>query len=154
MATSLFIVRVDTMAGVDEDKAEAQETFNFFDKDHDGKISLDEFRNVVMLLCDTATDEQITEMLKEVDLNGDGEIDFEEFYAAVKKESTPEGIEEAFVHFDKNKDGFISAEELRRTMEQMGERVSKEEIDAIIEKADLNGDGKISIEEFLKLYRD
>ena len=107
-----------------------------------------------MLLCDTATDEQITEMLKEVDLNGDGEIDFEEFYAAVKKESTPEGIEEAFIHFDKNKDGFISAEELRRTMEQMGERVSKEEIDAIIEKADLNGDGKISIEEFLKLYKD
>ena len=142
------------MASVDDEKAEAQETFNFFDKDHDGKISLDEFRNVVMLLCDTATDEDITEMLKEVDLNGDGEIDFEEFYAAVKKESTPEGIEEAFKTFDKNKDGFITAEELRRTMESMGERVSKEEIDEIIEKADLNGDGKISIEEFLKLYRD
>ena len=142
------------MASVDDQKAEAQETFNFFDKDHDGKISLDEFRNVVMLICDTATEEDITEMLKEVDSNGDGEIDFEEFYAAVKKESTPEGIEEAFKTFDKNKDGFITADELRRTMESMGERVSKEEIDEIIAKADLNGDGKICIEEFLKLYRD
>ena len=142
------------MASVEEEKAEAEETFNFFDKDHDGKISLDEFRNVLMLICDTATDEDITEMLKEVDLNGDGVIDFEEFYAALKKESTPEGIEEAFKTFDQNKDGFISAEELRRTMEGMGERVSKEEIDEIIEKVDLNGDGKISIEEFLKLYRD
>ena len=144
------------MASVDdEEKADAQETFNFFDKDHDGKISLDEFRNVVMLITDEQiTEEQITEMLKEVDLNRDGEIDFEEFYTAVKKESTPEGIEEAFKTFDKNKDGFITAEELRRTMESMGEKVTKEEIDDIIQTADLNGDGKISIEEFLKIYRD
>ena len=81
------------MASVDdEEKADARENFNLFDKDHDGKISLDEFRNVVMLITDgQITEERITKMLKEVDLNGDGVIDFEEFYTAVKKESTPEG---------------------------------------------------------------
>ena len=76
------------MASVDEEeKADARENFNLFDKDHNGKISLEEFRNVVMLITDgQITDEQITDMLKEVDLNGDGEIDFEEFYTAVKKD--------------------------------------------------------------------
>ena len=95
-------------------------------------------------------------MLKNVDLNGDGEIDFEEFYAAMKKDSitVTEELEEAFKVFDKDNDGFISPEELRSTMESMGETVSKEEIDAMIEKADLNGDGKISICEFVKIYSD
>ena len=146
----------EKMASEDE-KAEAQETFNFFDKDRDGKISLDELKNMVMLLSgETATEEGINEMLKNVDLNGDGEIDFEEFYAAMKKDSitVTEELEEAFKVFDKDNDGFISPEELRSTMESMGETVSKEEIDAMIEKADLNGDGKISICEFVKIYSD
>ena len=146
----------EEMASEDE-KAEAQETFNFFDKDRDGKISLDELKNMVMLLSgETATEEGINEMLKNVDLNGDGEIDFEEFYAAMKKDSitVTEELEEAFKVFDKDNDGFISPEELRSTMESMGETVSKEEIDAMIEKADLNGDGKISICEFVKIYSD
>merc|ERR1712001_625605 len=60
-------------------------------------------------------------MLKNVDLNGDGEIDFEEFYAAMKKDSNTvtEELEEAFKVFDKDNDGFISPEELRGTMESM-----------------------------------
>ena len=146
----------EKMASEDE-KAEAQETFNFFDKDRDGKISLDELKNMVMLLSgETATEEGINEMLKNVDLNGDGEIDFEEFYAAMKKDSitVTEELEEAFKVFDKDNDGFISPEELRSTVESMGETVSKEEIDAMIEKADLNGDGKISICEFVKIYSE
>ena len=112
--------------------------------DHNGKISLDDFK---MLITDgRITEEQITEMLEEMlkkyDLNGDREIDFEECYTGMKKE---------FKTFDKNKDGFITAEELMRNMESKGERVTKEEIDAIIQTADKNGDGKISIEEYLKM---
>ena len=114
------------------------------DIDHNGKISLDDFK---MLITDgRITEEQITEMLeetlKEYDLNGDREIDFEEFCTGMKKE---------FKTFDKNKDGFITAEELRRNMESKGEKVTKEEIDAIIQTADKNGDGKISIEEYMKM---
>ena len=45
-------------------------------------------------------------------------------------------------------------EEVISTMESMGETISKEEINAMIEKADLNGDGKIIICEFLKIYND
>ena len=141
------------MASEDE-KAEAQETFNFFDKDRDGKISLDELKNMVMLLSgETATEEGINEMLKNVDLNGDGEIDFEEFYAAMKKDSiTVTGeLEEAFKVFDKDNDGFISAAELRHVMTNLGEKLTEEEVNEMIREADANGDGRINYDEFIKI---
>ena len=107
------------MTSVDE-RADAQETFNLFDKDQDGKISLDELRTAMMAICGRATEEDIARILKAVekkdwkhfkrwqriilkaaDVNGDGEIDFEEFYAALTKKTTEEDIEKAFKVFDK-----------------------------------------------------
>ena len=55
------------MTSVDE-RADAQETFNLFDKDQDGKISLDELRTAMMAICGRATEEDIARILKvEVD---------------------------------------------------------------------------------------
>ena len=132
------------MASEDE-KAEAQETFNFFDKDRDGKISLDELKNMVMLLSgETATEEGINEMLKNVDLNGDGEIDFEEFYAAMKKDSitVTEELEEAFKVFDKDNDGFLSTDELRKIMKG---RMNKKDVDLMVKEADKECNGFINL---------
>ena len=39
--------------------------------------------------------------MKVADENGDGEIDFEEFYTALTKKTTEEDIEKAFKVFDK-----------------------------------------------------
>ena len=51
------------MTSVDE-RADAQETFNLFDKDQDGKISLDELRTAMMAICGRATEEDIARILK------------------------------------------------------------------------------------------
>ena len=51
------------MTSVDE-RADAQETFNLFDKDQDGKISLDELRTAMMAICGMATEEDIARILK------------------------------------------------------------------------------------------
>ena len=54
------------MTSVDE-RADAQETFNLFDKDQDGKISLDELRTAMMAICGRATEEDIARILKAVE---------------------------------------------------------------------------------------
>lgn len=51
--------------------------------------------------------------------------------------------------FDKNGDGFITADELKKVMTNLGEKLSDEEIDDMIKEADLNGDGKV---DFKGLY--
>ena len=54
------------MTSVDE-RADAQETFNLFDKDQDGKISLDELRTAMMAICGRATEEDIARILKAIE---------------------------------------------------------------------------------------
>lgn len=44
--------------------------------------------------------------------------------------------------------GFISRTELRHVMMNLGEAVSEEECDAMVEEADVDGDGSINYEEF------
>jgi len=46
--------------------------------------------------------------------------------------------------FDKNNDGFITADELQHVMTNLGEKLSEEEIADMIKEADLDGDGKVS----------
>ena len=51
-----------------------------------------------------------------------------------------------FQVFDKNGDGFISANELRHVMVTLGEHLSDDEIEEMIREADIDGDGKVNYE--------
>lgn len=55
--------------------------FNFFDRDGDGHISLEELRQVLNSrnLKEEIDEAALDQALHEVDKNGDGEIDFDEF---------------------------------------------------------------------------
>ncbi|GMH45506.1 hypothetical protein BSKO_13463 [Bryopsis sp. KO-2023] len=54
----------------------------------------------------------------------------------------------SFAQFDKNADGFISADELRSTLGPSAN------VDALIKQADKNGDGKIDYKEFCSILKD
>ena len=53
--------------------------------------------------------------------------------------------------FDINGDGLIDEKELKLTMTNLGERVTSEDIKAMIRAADRNGDGHIDYEGMLPL---
>lgn len=101
------------------------------------------------------TETHLQEMVAEVDQDGSGTIDFSEFLALMARKmkdvDTEQEVKEAFAVFDKNNDGKISADELRVVMSKLGEKLSEEEIDEMIREADLDGDGFIDYEEFVKL---
>ena len=47
-----------------------------FDKDGNGNISAAELRHVMTNLGEKLTDEQIDEMIKEADIDGDGQVNY------------------------------------------------------------------------------
>lgn len=53
-------------------------------------------------------------------------------------------ISETFKVFDRNNDGFISAEELRQVMTSIGEELTDGEIDEMIREVDEDRDGQIN----------
>lgn len=82
-----------------------------------------------------------------MDKDDNGSIEFDEFLLMMaRKLKAADGEEEmhhAFNVFDKNSDGFITFDELKRVMCSIGERLTDEEIEDMIKEADLNGDKKI-----------
>lgn len=55
--------------------------FSVFDKDGNGYISAAELRHVMTNLGEKLTDEEVDEMIREADIDGDGQVNYEEFVA-------------------------------------------------------------------------
>lgn len=53
-----------------------------------------------------------------------------------------------FTNFDKDKSGTIELSELKMVAKELGEEIPEDELQTIMGKLDINGDGKISFEEF------
>ena len=60
-------------------------------------------------------------------------------------------LKEAFRVFNKDQNGFISAVELCHVMTNLVEKLTDEEVDEMIREADVDGDGQINYEEFVKV---
>lgn len=58
---------------------ELKKTFNIFDIDGNGYISHDEIKKTMEHLGENVTDEEVNDMIKAADKNGDGRIDINEF---------------------------------------------------------------------------
>ena len=69
-------------------KEEFKEAFSLFDKDGDGTVSTKELGQVMRTLGQNPTESELNDMIKEVDIDGNGEIDFEEFVDLMIKKVT------------------------------------------------------------------
>ncbi|KAL5988720.1 hypothetical protein ACLOJK_026821 [Asimina triloba] len=94
-------------------------------------------------------------MIRVVDSNGNGTVEFEEFLylmgRELKESDAMEELREAFKVFDKDQNGYISANELRLVMINLGEELTDEEVNQMIREADVDGDGQVNYDEFVRI---
>ncbi|XP_016657504.1 neo-calmodulin isoform X2 [Acyrthosiphon pisum] len=83
-----FVEIVYNMGGTaektaDQEEKELRDAFRVFDKHNRGYISASDLRAVLQCLGEDLSEEEIEDMIKEVDVDGDGRIDFYEFVNAL-----------------------------------------------------------------------
>ena len=101
--------------------------------------------------------EEIRQMISDIDKDGSGTIDYDEFLEMMTvKMGTRDSKEEmikAFRLFDDDETGKISFKNLKRVAKELGESISDEELQEMIDEADLDGDGEVSQDEFLRIMK-
>lgn len=129
---------------------EFKEAFELFDKNGDGRVTASELGIVMHSLGHAPTDQELVDMVNEIDEDGNGSIEFDEFVTMMSRKvmdsESDKELQEAFQVFDKDSDGFISPVELRFVMMNLGEQLSEQEVTDMIREADIDGDGKVNFE--------
>jgi centrin-1 len=101
--------------------------------------------------------EEVKKMIADVDRDGKGTIDFSDFLelmtVKISERDPREEILRAFKLFDDDNTGKISLRNLKRVARELGETMSEEELQEMIDEADRDGDGEISEEEFIRIMK-
>lgn len=66
-------------------REDVKKVFALFDEEHVGKISFRNLRRIATEVGETLTDDELREMIDEADKDGDGALNFEEFYRVMKR---------------------------------------------------------------------
>lgn len=75
-----FMAAMEEIYSVPQDKVnEVVEAFTIFDKDHDGKITLDEMKNILLKYGKDFNEEEVEEIFRLIDTNNDGSLSYAEF---------------------------------------------------------------------------
>ena len=136
-----------------------RDAFKTFDTDEDGYLSFKELGDLLISLGVPVTKEELTEMTNEVDIEGNGTIDFKEFILLMARKMRDYDNEdeyiEAFRIFDKNNDDLISKEELKEVMTILGQFVwgespTDDDIALMIKEADTDGDEFLHYSDFIR----
>ncbi|KAM9816833.1 uncharacterized protein ACB057_002094 [Neosynchiropus ocellatus] len=141
----------------EEQKQEIKEAFDLFDTDGIGSIEAKELKVAMRALGFEPKKEEIKKLISEVDKVGSGKIDFADFLSImtvkISEKDTKEEILKAFRLFDDDNTGKISFQNLKRVANELGEKLTDEELQEMIEEADGDGDGEVNEQEFLKIMK-
>lgn len=103
-----------------------------------------------------ATDREVQVLMKQMDTDNSGDIDYREFRNAMApafcKKYSRQDLLNAFKRFDINGDGYISTSELDTILTGMGRQISRRQLQTLVATYDRNGDGKLSFDEFSRLF--
>ena len=135
------------------------------DLNGDGDISVEELETLLRSLKTRLrmTDKDIKKLLNDFDQNGDGTVDLHEFMTMIHSGNKRDciqkaliqrsGIRKAFEKYDRDGNGIITRDEFKKVVEDKYQaELSSNQVDALMVQADINKDGRIDYEEFLRAF--
>lgn len=139
----------------DEQKQEIKEAFDLFDTDGLGKIDAKELKVAMRALGFETTKEEIRKIIIDMDREGNGTIEYQDFLdlmtIKMQERDPVEEMRKAFRLFIDDDSNKINIRHLRRVAKDLGENMTDEELQEMIDEADRDGDGEISEEDFIRI---
>ena len=141
----------------DEQRQDIKEAFDLFDSEGTGVIDIKELKVAIRALGFEPKKEEIKKMIAEIDKDGTGKLSFDDFLSLMTvkmaEKDSKEEILKAFRLFDDDETGTISFKNLKRVAKELGENLTDEELQEMIDEADRDGDGEVNQDEFLRIMK-
>jgi len=137
-----------------------QTCFNSFDQEKKGYITPDIVSNMMEMMGFKFSTKELQSLIKEIDEDGSGQIEFEEFIVLCSKfmEEEPEDnavvvkeLKEIFNLYDKQDVGYMTCDVLKGILSELDPDLDDDDLDDIIDEVDEDGSGTIDFEEFCKM---
>ena len=144
------------MSSLDDDKLnECKVIFEFFDSDKDSKITTKELGDCLRVCGAAPNEQQLQMIINGLEKNKNIYISFEKFLVILEQilqnQDSEEDIINKLKNLDKLNNGIISEIDLRQLMTNYKNALSPEEIEAILQEAQVDENGYINIENFVKI---
>ncbi|OMJ95641.1 hypothetical protein SteCoe_887 [Stentor coeruleus] len=132
------------------EKAELAQAFKCFDTAGDGKLSENDLNKACKkVLGYKISNEDIKKIIKEIDADKNGSIDYSEFLIATMNRDkllSAERLEMVFKAFDSNGCGRITGDDIKELIES--HEMEDSYWNKIVAEVDANGDGGVDLKEF------
>jgi len=142
----------------DDNVARLKEIFLALDSDNNGSLSIEEIkRGLANIKLEKELNIDVDRLLRELDSDGSGNIDYTEFLAAALDRTHythEEACWQAFRLFDLDGDGKLTREELLKVLHSgQNKAVAEQEVDMLIKEVDQDGDGQVNFKEFWEMMK-
>lgn len=132
--------------------------FDTFDVEKKGSIGVVMIGTILSMLGVQTTDKMLQDIISEVDEDGSGELEFEEFVTLASRfmveedaEAMQQELKEAFRLYDKEGNGYITTSTLKEILKELDDKLTSEELDMIITEIDTDGSGTVDYDEFMEV---
>merc|ERR1712076_182486 len=134
-AAPVFDAKKYERPGLTSDEVEEiKEAFDLFDTDQSGAISVSELTSAMKSLGFDVKHAVVFQMIAEI-----------------SDKNSREDIERVFKLFDSDRTGEVSLDNMKRVAKELGEDISPQELQEIIQRADLDGDGALTMDDFYQV---
>lgn len=135
-----------------------RKAFDSFDMDKKGAISVETVSTILRMMGIKITDASLQAIIADIDEDGSGMLEFEEFCDLSAKflieedeESLKAELKEAFRIYDKEGNGYITTTVLKEILRELDNKLTERDLDGIIEEVDEDGSGTLDFDEFMEM---
>ncbi|CAH2009576.1 unnamed protein product [Acanthoscelides obtectus] len=132
--------------------------FDTFDVEKKGSIGTVMIGTILSMLGVQTTEQMLADIINEVDEDGSGELEFEEFVTLASRfmveedaEAMQQELKEAFRLYDKEGNGYITTSTLKEILKELDDKLTSDELDMMIQEIDTDGSGTVDFDEFMEV---